>query len=266
MVGTSLNLPAYTLYTAYEAQADKRLDAFKKSPEIAREVEYFQERMAEIETVEEFIDDRRLLQFALSAHAMDGEEQYPARVKAILTEDSSDNASLVNRMTDPRFKEIAEFFEFHGRDLNKIKLSTNQEKLIDKFITNEYEKSMGEENPALRQIAYFKRKIADMTDMFEVLGDKILREVVQTTFDIPQQVVFQSVDKQKEVFEARISIEDLTDPAGLEKFAQRFLIKSDANAQANGGFAAGGGGGWQTQLFAQSASGNAASGLFNLLI
>jgi hypothetical protein len=258
----AMQLPALTLYNAYEAQADKRLAEFKERPQVEREVEYFTSRLAEIETVEDFVDDRRLMQFALSAFSMDGEEQYPARVQAIITEDHTDDDSLVNRMIDPRFKEIAEFLDFANSGLDKLKEAANTSTIIDKFHTNEYEKDMGEQNPALREMAYFKRNIDGIEDAYGILGDSVLLGVVQQVFNLPVEMAFQSVEKQKELIDARMDIEDLKDPEFLDRFAQRFLIAADQEANAAGTAL-----GWQASLLAGSTSGNNSSaGLFNLLV
>ena len=114
-----------------------------------------------------------------------------------------------------------------------------------------FEKKLGEQNPALREAEYFRRNIGDIENGFDILGDKVLRAVVTTTLNLPQQIALQSVDKQKSLIDARIDVEDFKDPEFVEEFIQKFLITSDSNAaQAGFGFGSATGNGHLLPLFA----------------
>ncbi len=256
--------PAFDTYQSYRTQQAERRQAYGETPQVQREVEYFNKVIEEMEDPEELFSDRRAMAYVLSAYGMDGELDLMGRMKKVLSEDPSDSASLVNKLIDPRFKEIATDLQLNERGLGRLQLTVFQDELKEKYITNEWEKSLGETNPALRQAEYFKRKIEGLTDTFQVLGDKILRDVVTTALGLPQQIVFQSVEKQKELVENGFKISDMSDPKKLDSFVQRYLIQADLKTQQAGGFGGGGGGGWQTQLLAGAAGAGGLS--MNLLI
>jgi len=241
-------LPAFTIYQSLVKTRDARLEQFQKSPLIDKEVQYFLEKVGDVETVDDFLSDRRLMKVALSAFALEDELQYPARIKAILTEPLEDKDSLVNKLIDPRYKEIATFFDFAARGTSKLKLISFRNDVVDRFLTNEFEKDLGNQNPALREAEYFRRKIGGAENTFNILGDKVLRSVVTFTLGLPELIVLQSIDKQKALIDARVKIEKFQDPEFVEEFIQRFLIKRDADAIQNGGF--GGPDSYVLQLFA----------------
>lgn len=259
------SLPALTIFKSSQNEPDQRIEKFKTSPKVSKEITYFQEQLGKIDTVEEFLDDRRLMQFVLSANSLDDELKYPGRINKVLTEDPEEDDALVNRLIDPRFKKIAEELQFATRGLERIKLEGLQEQIIDKYVTNEYEKDLGEQNSSVREALYFKRNIENVDDTFDILGDKTLRNVVLTLLDLPKEIALQSVDKQKSLIDERLDIKKLKDPEFVDKLLNRFLIRIDKKAFEDG-LATGGGG--VTSLFNNN-SGNAqaqTSGLFNLLV
>ncbi len=258
--GAGVGLPSFLIYKSLESTREKQFAQFQKDPSIQREVDYFLEKAETVSSVEEFLGDRRLMSVALSAFALEEELNYPARIKAVLTEPLSEKDSLANKLIDPRFKEIAGFFQFATLGIANLKLSSFRNEVIERFHTNEFEKFLGKQNPALREAEYFRRKIASVENTFNIMGDQVLRSVVTYTVDLPKEIALQSVDKQKALIDARVDIKDFKDPEFVEKFIQKFLIKKDAEAVESGsGFGAGGPDSYVLQLLP-------AAGGLNLLV
>jgi hypothetical protein len=226
--------PAFPIYASLENTRDKQFAGFEKLPNIERDVDYFLENAPKVETVDEFIDDHRLMTVALSAFGLEDEIQYLGRMKKVLTESPSDEDALVNQLIDPRFKKIAEAFQFADLGLAQLTLTSFLDDIVDKFKTNEFEKYLGEQNPALREVEYFRRNIGSIENTYNILGDLVLRSVVTYSLDLPREIALQSVDKQKDLIDARVDIEDFKDPEFVETFIRRFLILKDAEAVQSG--------------------------------
>lgn len=241
-------LPAFVLYRSIEQTGDKRFEQFSGRPDVRKEIEYFNKRVSEVTSPEELIDDRRALQFILSAYSLDEEINYLGRMKKVLLSDTTDRSSLANRLVDPRFKTIAAAFDFANSGVQKLSLASFRQDLEQRYLTNEWEKSLGEQNPALREVAYFKRNISTAQSTFNLLGDKVFRQVVTATIGLPPQLALQSVEAQARAVEARVSVEDFKDSKFVERFVQRYLILKDAEASAAGGFSGGGSNSWQLSL------------------
>ena len=80
--------------------------------------------------------------------------------------------------------------------VNVLKSSKTVEDLVSRYITNEYEKDLGNQNPALREASYFLRKVGNANSSLDILGDKILRSVTTYTLGLPDEIAFQSIAKQ----------------------------------------------------------------------
>ncbi|HEX9647779.1 MAG TPA: DUF1217 domain-containing protein [Alphaproteobacteria bacterium] len=236
-----VSLPAFPLYQALGKTRDKQFAAFERQPLIEREVAYFLEHAKKVKTVDEFLADRRLMAVALSAFGMEDEIQYLGRMRKVLTEPVADKDSLANKLIDPRFKKIAEAFQFAELGTFNLGLTSFLNDIAAKYKTNEFERFLGEQNPALREVEYFRRNIGDVESTFNILGDRVLREVVTFALRLPREIVFQSVDKQKALVDARVDIEDFQDPGFVDDFIRQYLILKDSEAtQAAFGTGAGG--------------------------
>ena len=238
--GGGATQPAFPIYQALTQSRDKQFASFVKQPVIQRESAYFLEEAKKVKTVEEFINNRRLLSVALSAFGLDEEINYLGRIKKVLTEFSEDKDSLVNKLIDPRYKEIATTFKFDTLGTFNLGLTSFLTDIVDRYKTNEFEKFLGEQNPALREVEYFRRNVGKVENTFNILGDKVLRQVVTFGVQLPQQIVLQSVDKQKALIDKRVDIAKFKDPEFVDKFIKKYLILKD-NEAAQQGFSFGAG-------------------------
>lgn len=235
-----ISQPAFPIYQALTQSRDKQFASFEKQPVVQREAAYFLEKAGKVETVDEFLADRRLMSVALSAFGLEEEINFLGRMNKVLTEFTEDEDSLVNKLIDPRYKEIAEAFQFDILGTFNLGLTSFRNEIVAKYKTNEFEKFLGEQNPALREVEYFRRNAHKIENTFNILGDKVMREVVTFGLQLPQEIALQSVDKQKALIDKRVDIEDFKDPEFVDKFIKRYLILKDSEA-AQEGFAFGAG-------------------------
>lgn len=236
-------IPASGLYQRLsKGDAAKQAAQHAQTPAVKKEIEYFRQKAATVKSVDEFFKDQRLLKFALSAYSLEAEQQFPARIKQVMTSDPKDPKALANRMIDPRYKEINKDFAFGQTGTANLKLTKFVDTLVEKYVTNEYEKKLGEQNPALREAAYFKRKIGSITDVYQILGDKALRAVVFDTLGIPAEVANQSLEKQAELVKKGFKLDKVKDTLYVDNFLKRFVAARDrqqAQSDPAAGFSSG---------------------------
>ena len=224
-------IPASALYQRLaKGDAAKQATQYAQNPQVKKEIEYFRQKAATVKSVDEFFKDPRLLKFALSAYSLESEQQYPARIKEIMTSDPKDPKALANRMLDPRYKEINKEFQLGQLGTANLKLTKFVDKVVSKYTTNEYEKKLGEQNPALREAAYFKRRIGEVKDVYQILGDKALRAVVFDTLGIPAEVANQSLEKQAALVTKGFKLDKVNDKTYIDNFLKRFVAARDRQA------------------------------------
>lgn len=200
------SIPALATFKRLVKTRNTQLDVFAKQAKMQKDVEYFKSKIGTIESAEQLVKDRRLLAFVTSAFGLDGEEKNGGKLRRILESDLKDEKSLANRQIDPRFKQFAEAFKFKEFGSFYLKQSFFVNDVVNRYVRNEFEKSLGDKNPGLREAAYFLRTIGGVTDTFQILGDKVLRAIVTKALGLPDAIVNQSVEKQKALIDAKLDI------------------------------------------------------------
>ncbi len=94
--------------------------------------------------------------------------------------------------------------------------------MADKYIRQTVEEDAGNQNEGTRLALYFERMASTIKTPFNILADKALLKVVQTALQIPAGTSMMDIDKQAEMLEKRLDVEDFKDPEKLKAFIGRF--------------------------------------------
>lgn len=198
-------------WNAFIRDPETALTQFRKSPNIQRQIDNFLEKFRNFESVEELVDDYQVMQVVLSAFQLEDEINFRARNQKIieqpLTGEGAED-SLVNKLIDPRYRELAETLDFQGRGKNLFISNIVQNEIIDRFVVNEFEKSLGQNNPGLREAAYFSRTVGDFNNTFQLLSNRALRTVIDTGLGLPPEFAQADIDQQVRLIERRVNVED----------------------------------------------------------
>jgi hypothetical protein len=135
-VGGLIPTSIFKSYKTVFAENSKAFEKFQNSKPVQKEIEWFREQAKKVKTVDEVLDNRRMMEFILSAYSVDDEIKYPGRYKKILKEDPNDKQALVNKMRDPRFKEMAKDLSFAGLGVGKLSFNYFLDDLGSGLITS----------------------------------------------------------------------------------------------------------------------------------
>jgi hypothetical protein len=204
---------------------------FADRADVQREIDYVKRQSTKIESADDLVKNRRVLSFVLSAFGLEAEVNNPGKIKAILKSDPEDPNSYANRLTDARFGQLAKFFDPAEGGISRLTKGTAQGELTDKFLTNEFEKAQGQQNPALREALFFLRRINDVNSTYEILSDLPLRGIVTNALGLPPEIARQSVERQKALVDAKFDLSKikLGTIDGVTKTAAD-LLNDDINA------------------------------------
>jgi hypothetical protein len=182
-------------------------EQFQSRADVKKEIDNFKKQDSKVEDVDELVKDRRVLGVLLSAFGLGSEINNPGKLKAIINSDPTDVNSFANRLNDPRFGALAAFVDAPNKGLINLVTASKQQEVIDKFLTNEFQKNVGVQNPAVRDAFFFLNKINGVDSTFGILGDLPLRTIVTSTLRLPAQIARQSVNKQASLIEAKFDID-----------------------------------------------------------
>lgn len=218
-------LDASSAWRTFSKDPQKYLDRVAKDKGVQKEIAYFNAKAPKFTSVDELIKDRRALQYLLDSYGLGSEINNAGRIKKILTEDPSNTNSLVNKLADPRFKTMANALRL-DQGMTTLQRMSFRDVVQDKYVQVQLEVALGEQDPALRQAAYFARNSTGIRDVYSVLGDSILRDVVQNTYNLPAQIAIQPVETQARAISARVDVKKFADMANALKFGTSSLTNA----------------------------------------
>jgi hypothetical protein len=139
---------------------------------------------------------------------------------------------MVWRLSDPRYRELAETFNFKRYGETATIFARAQEGTVAKYNRQTLEVNSGEDNEGVRLALYFARKAPEIENTFDLLADSALARVVQIATGLPETIGLLDVDKQAAMIDWRLDLANLKDPEKLNRLLERFTALWDVE-QAN---------------------------------
>lgn len=257
-----------------ERTRESQQAAFDRSPQLARDIAYFTERIAEIDSAEALVGDRRLLGVALGAFGLDDEIGKGFFLRKILEGGSEDPQSLANRLVDPRYRNFAQAFGFGDVLGSRTGQEGFAEEITDAYRIRQFEVAVGNTDSTLRVALGFKREVGPLleetgagdTFWLRVLGSPPLREVFDTAFTLPTAFATLDLDRQVEVYRDRmVGFAGSSDPAVfedpevLDRLVSRYLALGSISSGPVSGVS-------PALTLLQSASGVGGTAITNILL
>jgi hypothetical protein len=209
-------------YKLLTQNLDKSLARVRAAPDVNRETDYYLATIGKIKTIEDFLANDRVFAYAMKAFGLKDMIYAKAFVKKVLTDGIDSPNSFTNQLTDPRFKELATAFNFKSLGTTTTIFERTQKGVVDKYLQVQLEEQAGSTNEGVRLALYFRRKAPDITTAYSILGDSALYKVAQVALGLTPSSNANSLDVQAEIIKNKIDLENLDDPAVLNKFLTRF--------------------------------------------
>ncbi|UOA32683.1 hypothetical protein DSM110093_02485 [Sulfitobacter sp. DSM 110093] len=214
----------------FDATRDKQLDLAASNALNARQIEAFEERIGSISSPQELIADTEVYTFVMRAFDLEDQIFGKALIRKALESDISDSDALVNRLSDPKIREMYETLGFApegGPSANLDKVDWQSE-MVDRFKERFVLNTAGEDNEGARIALEFKSKASEIDTWLDVLKDEDLGTFMRRALGLPDELIQVDLDRQIALFEQKFDIEKLQDPAEVDKLVSRFSAIYDA--------------------------------------
>ncbi len=105
-------LSTYDSYRFYAQDLAKSVSRVAAQPAVQRDTAYYQANIGKVKTVDDFLKNPRLYTYALTTYGL--EDAIPNRgfIRKVLTSDTTDPKSFVNKLNDTRYRAFAAAFAF----------------------------------------------------------------------------------------------------------------------------------------------------------
>lgn len=227
---------------------DTQRAAFDSAPQTIRDTDYFEARIATVQTAEELVADRRLLRVALGAFGLQDDIDSRYLIRKVLEGGTEDPDALANRLSDDRYRQLSAAFGFG----DAVGPRTNQEgfgtEITALFRERTFEVAVGEQDESLRLAMNATREMAeigaddatDVTRWYRILGTPPLRSVFETALGLPEGIVQMDLDRQLDIFrqaaQDKLGIDSLdafAEAEARDKLVETYLLRDQIKAGAS---------------------------------
>jgi hypothetical protein len=210
---------------------DRQFDLLREDVVNKRGEEAFRERIGQIATPEELVADFEVYSFIMKAFDLEDQIFGKGMIRKILESDPVAPESLLNRLTDTRFREMHLALRFtteEGPQVPDLNDTSFMDEIADRYYSRQFINQNDNQNSTVGTVLEFRDAAEGITNWFEVLRDAKLTKFFQVALGLPAQISGLDLDVQKKLFEEKFDLADLADPAERERLTVRFTAISDA--------------------------------------
>jgi hypothetical protein len=215
-------LTTYTSYIQITTDLTRSIERVGDQPVVSRETEYYLENIGNAKSIDDFMADSRLYNYALKAHGLEEMSYAKAFIRKALTEGIDNDSSFANQLADTRYKDLVDTFNFARHGETATVFTKAQQGTVDRYLRQTLEEDVGDDNEGVRLALYFQRKAPEITEPYQILADTALSTVVRTALGLPSEFALTDIDRQAAFFTEHLDFADFQDSSKLDKFLQRF--------------------------------------------
>jgi hypothetical protein len=210
----------YAQYQMLAANMTRTTTQVENEPQVQRETQYYLANIGKVKTVDDFVNDPRLFNYAMKAYGLEDMTYAKAFMTKVLTEGVSDSDSFANQLTDPRYKAFAAAFNFEADQDQATTYVAAQKGVTDRYTLTAIQNGVSASDPVLaQQTAAYLKDVVNVKSIDDFLNDDTVYTYAMKAFGLDAKIG--DKDFMRQILEGGI-----TDPDSL------------ANQQTNKNYAA----------------------------
>jgi hypothetical protein len=247
----AIPLSGYAGWTFLKRTMPVQTATFNAAQQNKRDEDYFRANIGKIDTAEQLVNDRRLLNVALRAFGLENDINNKFFVQKVLQDGTFKPEALANRLANKQYQQMSAAFGFGDFPIPRSKISDFSDKILTQFRTRQFEAAVGTQNGDFRLALNLQRELPEIASKagssenskwFTVMGNAPLRKVFEKALGLPVSTGTLDLDLQLSIFKSRAksqfgadTVSQFSDPAALEKLTRRFIMRSEAEAFTQSG-------------------------------
>ncbi len=205
-----------------------------QQPDVARAIGQFTAAVESATSAQQLLANPAVLQVLLTANGLGDQTQFTALAQKALLSNPNDPNSLVNQLSDTRWQPVVDTYQFATEGLKIIQNPSTITTIANAYAEVTWRNSLDAATPGLSNALTFRQEASTITSVDQILGDPIMRTVVTTALNIPEQIAFQPLEAQEKAISSRLDLSRFKDPNFVETFTQQYLINAQQAASGAG--------------------------------
>jgi hypothetical protein len=231
-------LPGWTFLSRTRARQEA---SFQAAPPLQRDLTYFRDKFPHIQTAEDLVGDRRVLNVTLTAFGLQDDLNNRAFIRKIIEGGTEDRAALANRLADKRYFALSQALGHLAKPSTASPIPGFVDRLTEQYQKRAFETAVGNQDQTLRLALSLQRELPQLVEgysseaarWYAALGTPPLRKILETSLGLPKEFGLLDIDDQvmrmRTAMSKRFGVSDLFDmkaPEQLEQLTHRFLVMS----------------------------------------
>lgn len=221
-------MSTFTTYMSISTNLAKYQAMTAADPTVAGATKYFQANIGKITTVDQFVNNSRIFNYAMTAFGLSDMTYAKSLIKQVLQQGVSSSSALANKLNNPKILALATAFNFASTGTATTRQAAASTDVVKNYVMQNLETNQGAQNPGVQLALYFQQNASKITNGYSILADKSLLTVVQTTLGISSYTSAENIDTQKAQFDKMLTYSDFQNPTKLQNFLQRFTAQYDS--------------------------------------
>jgi hypothetical protein len=198
-------------------------------PTVAQATKYYQANIGKIATVDQFVNNSRIFNYAMTAFGLSDMTYAKTLIKQVLAQGTSSSKALANTLNNPKILALAQAFNFAANGTLTTKTTAATTDVVGKYVMQTLETNQGAQNPGVQLALYFQQNASKITDGYSILADSKLLTVAQTTLGISSYTSMEDIDKQAKQFDHLLTYSNFQKSSYVLNFVERFSAQYDLN-------------------------------------
>lgn len=219
-----------------DATRDRQMELLRSDTQNQRGEEAFRERIGDITTPEELIADFEVYSFVMRAFDLEDQIFGKGMIRKVLEADPEEPSSLLNRLTDIRFREMhlaLGFTTVEGEQTPDFTGEEFVETMVNRYYNRQFISGYEAENAAVGRVLDFRDAAEDIENWYQVLRSPELTQFFQIALGLPSALSGLDVEVQQRRMSEKFDLEKLSDPAERENLVSRFIALSEVQNPQN---------------------------------
>jgi uncharacterized protein DUF1217 len=199
-------------------------------PTVKQATAYYQANIGNVKTPSDLINNYRLFSYVMTAYGLGDMTSYgKGLMEKVLEQGTGSQQDLAYTLNNPKILALAQAFNFAADGASTTSSTAVQSGVINSYIEQTLDSNQGQSDPGAELALYFQQHAANITNAYDILGDKNLLTVVQTALGISSYTSEEDIDTQANMLSSKLNFSDFQDPTKLQNFIERFCVLYDEN-------------------------------------
>jgi len=193
-------------------------------PAVKTATQYYAANIGKVKSISDFVNNYRLLSYALTAYGLGDQINNKALVTKVLQGGYTSSRALANTLSNPNWAKFAKAFDFVGSGASSVSTASAVSATETNYNEQKLESQEGQQDVGVQLALYFNRVAPTIKSAYSVLGDKNLLEAFQTIFGVTINTNG-NIDTNAKIISKLMPISDLTNPTKLKQLTARFTAQ-----------------------------------------